>query len=73
MDRGAWWATAHGVTFTLGALVAQMVKKVPAHRLLAWRVGGSQAGLGSVQERDRGAGEPGMPLSREAVKGGLTR
>ena len=26
-----------------------------------------------MQERDRGAGEPGMPLSREAVKGGLTR
>ena len=30
MDRGAWRATVHGVTFTLGALVAQMVKKVPA-------------------------------------------
>ena len=30
MDRGAWWATAHGVTFTLGALVAQMVKNMPA-------------------------------------------
>ena len=30
MDRGAWRATVHGVTFTLGALVAQMLKNLPA-------------------------------------------
>ena len=41
MDRGAWWATVHGVAksqtqlndFTLGTfLVAQMVKRLPTMR-----------------------------------------
>ena len=68
MDRGAYWAIVHGVTFTLGALVAQMVKKVPAGRLLAWRVGGSQVGLDSVQEGDRGAGDPGVSFEQGSSK-----